>query len=141
MFQKKNEENITEEVIKQNNINPEVLKQIIDDSFQTEHGLGDTAKDLETAKIILSILLDKNNIASTTNLSSEHIEDISDAEMLDEIFDNPLLQTKIDSFRTHRRSLTDKPNNLLQILSDIVGRSTTMENKSGILETMGKRFK
>jgi len=122
-------------------VNPDVLKQIIADSFQNVSSLGDTAKDLETAKIILSIILDKNNIASTTNLDVEQIEDIANAEMVNVVMKNPLIDAYINSFRVHRRSLTDKPNNLLQILSDIVGKGHLMDENRGILDTIGNRFK
>ena len=126
---------------KEDNINPEILKQIISDSFKNVSSLGDTAKDLETAKIILSIILDKNNIASTTNLDTEQIEDIANAEMANCVMKNPLIDAYITSFRIHRRSLTDKPNNLLQILSDIVGKGHLMNENNGLLDTIGNRFK
>lgn len=98
-------------------------------------------KDLETAKIILGIILHEKNIGSTTNLSALQIDDISNAEMINEIVDNPLIVVKINSFRIHRRSLIQKDNNknLLQILSDIV--STSTKQTSDFLSSIGDRFK
>lgn len=124
-------------------IDYEQIGEIFSRTFNADEKTTNPAKDLETAKIILSIILDKLHIGSTTNLSIEHIEEISDAEMLNEIFDSPLIETKIDSFRIHRRSLTEKPKNLLEVLAHIVDSQNSIisdNDTSKWKNIFGRRF-
>jgi len=141
MLKNKEPEKTIANIEPEKNIDVTNIKEVIENIFGNDDELGNDIDKLETAKIILSIILNNKNIGSTSNLESEHIEDISDAEMLNEIFDNELIDTKINSFRIHRRSLTDKPRNLLEILSEIVGQGALKEQKLGILEAIGNRFK
>ena len=141
MLKNKEPEKTIANIEPEKNIDVTNIKEVIENIFGNDDGIGNDVDKLETAKIILSIILNNKNIGSTSNLESEHIEDISDAEMLNEIFDNELIDTKINSFRIHRRSLTDKPRNLLEILSEIVGQGALKEQKLGILEAIGNRFK
>lgn len=134
----KEKDNIQDDGIKR-------LEEIITQAFSSSGNFGDSsnsAKDLETAKLILAIVLNKKNFGSTTNLTDEMVEDISDAEMLNVVFKSPLVKKKIDSFREHRRSLTKEPKNLLQVLSDIVGKNMSVDGEIGRMSSiLGGRFK
>ena len=116
----------------------ERLNEILQQAFQAKPE--SAVRDLETVKLILLMLQDKTNVGSLTNLSDLHIEAISDAEALNCLFDNELIEMKINSFRIHRRSLTKEPQSLLHILGSAVGIQMGVPENKGFLGSLRNKL-
>lgn len=121
------------------------FKEIITDSlggFDSNPDLNDSAKELETAKLILASILNEKYNDSTSNLNEEEIDDISDAYYLNLIFQDQLVDEKIKRYIALKRSYTKDPKNLLTILSEIVGKvQERPEGGGGIGGILGGRFR
>lgn len=97
-------------------------------------------KDLETIKLILSSIMDDRNLESLSSLTKGQIDDINDAFILFEIFEDPLILNFIMHRLQLNRSLTTEPKNLLSIFSDIAGKATGFIDDSLNGSILGKRF-
>jgi len=115
------------------------LKNILSEAFSGADSTGgkdDSYKELETAKLIIATFLNPAYINSTSNLSAEEIDDISDAYYMNLIFDDELIDKKITSFIELKRSETKEPKNLLSFLSEIAGKgidANRMNQNNGLI--------
>lgn len=105
----------------------EQLSKIVNESLGSESGISESnndAKDLETIKIILASILNERHLESLTNLEEEERDDITDAFMLFEYFDNPIILKFIEHRLKLSRSVNkENPKNLLNILSELAGHT------------------
>jgi len=120
--------------------NQEGLKEFLETIFPDKNTHADP-KDLEISKFISYLIFNPQNIGSTTNLTVEQVEDIAEAEALNLVYKSPMISEYIDSFRVHRRSLATDPQNILQILTNIVSKDYIDNKNAQMLEALGKRFK
>jgi len=120
------------------------LKNIWDSSFNEGEGIGinsEDAKELETIKIILAAIMDKNNLESLSSLTSGQVDDINDAMIMYHVFQDPLILIYAEHRLKLNRSLTKDHKNLLSIFSEIAGRTSTFLEENIGKGILGNRFK
>jgi len=92
--------------------------------------------DIDTVKIIINEVLIDDNLESLTNLDNDEIETIVNAITLNEMFQNPLIQTKIVAFLKLKRSYTKDPRNLLEYLFRFA--NSRMPDSEGVVSNLAK---
>lgn len=120
------------------------LEKSWDNAFGDKEGLGvgnDEAKDLETIKLILAAIMDSGNLESLSSLTKGQIDDINDAVIMFEVFQDPLILVFIEHRLKLNRSLTSDHKNLLSIFSEIAGKTTGFLENGLNSSVLGNRFK
>lgn len=130
-------ENEDLEKIIQSEFSKNIDKEKSDKSDNTDY------RELQIANLALSTMMNPINLNSTSNLSEDEIDDLSDAYYLNSIFQDELIDIKIRTYIELKRSQTTEPKNMLQVISDIVGKTIPQQREnSGLLNRfVGNRFK
>ena len=98
-------------------VSANIRSSLIEDSTLVGDGGGaGSMGDLDTVKIIINEVLIDDNLESLSNLDDAQIETLTNAITLNDLFQNPLISTKIKAFLKLQRSKTSSPRNLLEYL-------------------------
>lgn len=126
----------------------ESLGKRIEKAIEQASGNGDKGTpyylSLETAMAVMEKALHDTVLESTTNLDDNEIEKLSNAMVIYYYTRNKAILVKAVTFMKMKRSLTDKPKNVLSGLFELPGRTgdthlDVSENK--FLDRFRKRWK
>jgi len=98
-------------------VSANIRQSLVNDVSLTSRGNDGAAMgDLDTVKIIINEVLIDDNLESLSNLNDDQIETLTNAITMNDLFQNPLITTKINAFLKLQRSKTSDSRNLLEYL-------------------------
>ena len=89
--------------------------------------------EMEVAKVAIGVMLDKEHLNSTTNLEEELIYDLAEFTALNTFYNCYPGEIYARELKEMKRSESENPVSLLQVISDMVSRSLpTQQQPKGL---------